>query len=162
VYQDNDRKPKEYFQRDARPPFRLDEKVAGIIKDAEEHFKCSILPYTIEELNPFQRKQMHRYFERAQEYKVRTLRDQNDQVLLKIYHAGELQRMAEIKVQEVLMSGEPCALPTMDSYERFIIHDYMKERGGIKTESIGGDNERHVVIYPVFGRTPKKAKRRLT
>lgn len=70
--------------------------------------------------------------------------------------------MTETKVQEVLMSGEAVSLPPMDSFERFIIHEYMKNRGGVRTESTGEGEERHVVIFPIFGRTPKKAKRRLT
>ena len=79
-----------------------------------------------------------------------------------MYPVGELQRMAETKVQEVLMTGESRSLPSMGSYERFIIHEYMKNRSGIRTESFGEGDDRHVELFPVFGRVPKKAKRRLT
>jgi predicted RNA-binding protein Jag len=51
----------------------------------------------------------------------------------------------------------------MGSYERFVIHDYLKDRDGVYTESEGEEGKnRHVVIHPHFGRMLKKAKRRLS
>jgi predicted RNA-binding protein Jag len=159
---EKDKKPKRVFRQRGKPPTQIDERVREVIADAVQHFQGAAQPFSVMGLSPFQRKQIHQHFERTQEYKVRTLRDEDNEVFLKVYPVGELSRMAETKVQEVLMSGESISLPPMDSFERFIIHEYMKNRGGVRTESDGEGEERHVVIFPVFGRTPKKAKRRLT
>ena len=43
-----------------------------------------------------------------------------------------------------------------------LVHDYLKDRDGIKTESYGEGKDRHIEIQPLFGRSPKKSKRRLT
>jgi hypothetical protein len=122
----------------------------------------NLSPFSIGGLNPFQRKLIHRHFEKTGEYKVRTVRDDADEIVLVIYPVGHLQRIAETLLQEVLMTGESRGLPSMDSYERFVVHEYLKNRGGVRTESYGEAEDRHVEIFPIFGRTPKKAKRRLT
>jgi len=132
------------------------------IDAASEHFSESLDPFSIAGFNAFQRKLIHRHFEGAGEYKVRTVRGDADEITLVIYPVGHLQRTAETMLQEVLMTGESRSLPPMDSYERFIVHEYLKNRGGVRTESSGEAGDRHVEIFPIFGRTPKKAKRRLT
>jgi predicted RNA-binding protein Jag len=144
------------------PPFEIDEKVQAVIADAMWHFQETTRPFTITGLSPFQRKQIHQHFERTGEYKIRTFRDEKQEVFLNVYPVGGILRMAETKLQEVLMTGESVALPPMDSFERFIVHEYINSRGGVRTESAGENEERYVAIYPVFGRVPKKAKRRLT
>ena len=159
---ENDRGPRRPFRRGGRPFEPLDEKVTETIQATHEHFLGSIEPFPIAGLNPFQRKQIHRHFERTPEYKVRAIRDDQGEVLLKVYPLGRLQRMAETLVQEVLMTGGSRALPPMGSFERFIIHEYIKTRGGVRTESSGEGEKRHVQLLPIFGRVPKKAKRRLT
>ena len=145
-----------------RRPESLDEKVKEAISSVLEQLQDTFAPATVRGLNPFQRRQIHLHFEKTQEYKVRAQRGDGDEVVLQIYPVGQLRRMAETKVQEVLMTGESIALPPMGSYERFIVHEYIKERGGVRTESFGEGVERHIVVFPVFGRVPKKAKRRLT
>jgi spoIIIJ-associated protein len=81
---------------------------------------------------------------------------------MKVYPVGKLRRFAEQKAQEVLMKGESEILPPMGSFERFVIHDYLKNRDGVRTESFGEGKDRHVEIFPLFGRNPKKVKRKLT
>jgi len=142
---------------------KLDPKVEEEITRIKTYFQDHLDPLEIQNLNAFQRKQLHLYFEKHREYLVRSIRDQANKevVVLRVYPLGELQRMAEARVQEVLITGEPQQLPPMDAFARFLVHDYLKDREGIRTESFGEGKERHVRIFPVFGRELKKAKRRL-
>ncbi len=140
---------------------RMDEKVKNAIDAAMDHLLNSLTPYEIHDLNGFQRKQVHRFFERKQEYDVKTYRNE-ETFVMKVFPVGRLRRLAEQRAQEVLMNAETIALPPMGSYERFVIHSYLKDRGGVHTESSGEGADRHIEISPVFGRTLKKAKRRLT
>jgi hypothetical protein len=117
--------------------------------------------HTLKGLNPLQRKNVQHHFMRTPEYLVKTYREE-DSYFLKIYPTGQLRRFAEQKAQEVLMKGECEELPHMGAFERFIIHDYLKDRDGIHTESQGEGDERHIVISPIFGRTLKKARRKLS
>jgi hypothetical protein len=133
-----------------------------MIDAAKDHFNNSIDAFPIRGLDPFQRKQIHQHFEKTGEYKVRTLRDESEEIFLIVIPVGHLQRLAENMMQEVLMTGESRSMQPMGSYERFLIHEYMKNRGGVRTESFGEGEERHIEIFPMFGRIPKKAKRRLT
>jgi predicted RNA-binding protein Jag len=146
--------------RSNRP--QADEKVKQTIKEAEAALLGQMSSYTAKGLNAFQRKMIHRHFEKTQEYKSKTYRENDTDYVLKIFPVGQLRRLAEQKAQEVLMKGESEVLPPMGAFERFVIHEYLKDRSGIRTESFGEGAERHIEISPVFGRTLKKAKRRLT
>jgi len=139
----------------------MDKKVEETIAAIQSTLHDSLEPVLIPDLNGFQRKQIHRHFENSLEYRVKAYRELED-VVLKIYPVGQLKRLAEMKAQEVIMKGESEILPPMGAYERFVIHDYLKDRDGIKTESYGEGKDRHIEISPHFGRMPKKAKRRLT
>jgi len=145
--------------RSRRP--QMDEKVKKAITDAESTLAGTMGTTIIRGLNAFQRKMVHKHFERTQEYKAKTYREE-EEYILKVFPIGQLRRFAEQKAQEVLMKGESEVLPPMGSFERFVIHDYLKDRGGIKTESYGEGAERHIEISPIFGRSLKKAKRRLS
>lgn len=130
------------------------------ISEAERFLVDSLLPFTFAGLNGYERKKVHQHFENDLEYRVKTYREE-DRIILKVYPVGKLKRLAEKKAQEVLMNGQAEELPPMGSFERFVIHDYLKERHGIKTESTGqrGENRR-IVIIPLFGRRPRKIKTR--
>ena len=156
----NENKPKRPH-RGIKKKGRLDEKVKQSISQAEESLKDSLEPATLHGLNRYQTKEIQRYFEKNQEYKTKTYRE-NDGVILKVYPVGMLKRLTEQKTQEVLMKGKSEVLPPMGAFERFIVHDYLKDREGVKTVSFGEGKERHVEIHPLFGRNPKKAKRKLT
>lgn len=140
---------------------RLDNEVQESIARIEQLLRDSMEPVVIRGLNGFQRKQVHQHLEKTQEYKAKTYRENSD-FIMKVYPVGKLRRLAEQKAQEVIMKGESEILPPMGSFERFIIHDYLKDREGVKTESFGQGKDRHVEISPLFGRNPKKAKRKLT
>jgi len=150
-------------KRGYRKRVEIDEEILSLVKDAENKLFNSMQPVIIKNLNSFQRKQVYNYFEnRNGEYLIKTYREEED-VIIKIYPVGRLRRLAEQKTQEVLMNGREEELPVMGAFERFIIHDYLKQRNGIKTLSVGVQGEdRRVKILPVFGRTLKKAKRKLT
>jgi predicted RNA-binding protein Jag len=145
--------------RSRRPP--IDEKVKQAISEAESAILGTMGIHVIRGLNAFQRKMVHQHFEKTQEYKAKTYREGEDYIL-KVFPVGQLRRFAEQKAQEVLMKGESEILPPMGAFERFVVHDYLKDRGGIHTESFGEGAERHIEISPIFGRTLKKAKRRLS
>lgn len=140
---------------------RLDPKVESNIKKAEEALKDGNESYKIYGLNGFQRKQVYSHFERTQEYKAKSYKE-NDGVVVKIYPIGKIKRLAEQKAQEVLMQGVSIDLPAMSSFERFVIHDYLKEREGVQTQSFGEGKDRYIQISPQFGRSLKKVKRKLT
>jgi len=155
---DETRKSRPRGGRREPPP---DEKVLEAIRDAERQLQSSLQAVEIAGLNPFQRKQVYRHFERGTEYKIKAF-PRDDHWIMKIYPVGNLKRLAEQKAQEVLMKGEMVSLSPLGSFERFVIHDYLKERSGLRTESRGEGEERHIEIHPQFGRMPKKIKRRLT
>lgn len=154
------KKPK-HPHRGIKKRGRIDEKVKLSISQAEEFLKDSLKPATLLGLNRYQTKEIQRYFEKNQEYKTKTYR-KDDGVVLKVFPVGMLKRLTEQKTQEVLMKGKSEVLPPMGAFERFIVHDYLKDREGVRTESFGEGKERHVEIHPLFGRNPKKAKRKLT
>lgn len=155
---------REYRREDDRRHRRpeMDDDTRQAIRNAENQLANQLEAVVLDKLNPFQRKQVYRYFEKTDEYVVKNFRDRDDSenVMLKVYPVGNLRRLAEQKTQEVLMNVRAENLPPMGSFERFVIHDYLKERDGIKTESHGEASGRHIKISPLFGRTPKKAKRR--
>jgi len=152
-----DRKHGRRFEKPAPDPI-----VEHAIQNAENNLSNSLTPVVLRSLNGFQQKQVDRYFSRNQEYRVKSIRENENASALQIYPIGNLIRFAETKAQEVLITGEPQVLPPMGAFERFTIHEYIQKRGGLRTESHGEYKQRHVEIFPVFGRTPRKAKRRLT
>lgn len=148
-------------EHDRRRGPQMDPDVKQAIEKAIELLQDNLQPSLIAGFNAFQRKQVHQYFERIPEFAVKSYRHEEN-FNMKVYPVGALKRLAEQRSQEVIMRGESEKLPSMGSYERFIIHDYLKDRAGVRTESEGEGADRHVVIYPIFGRNLKKAKRRLT
>jgi spoIIIJ-associated protein len=59
-------------------------------------------------------------------------------------HLAEQAREVIAKVRE---SGEPVALPSMNAFERKVVHDVVLE-AGLVSESEGEDPHRHVVVSP--------------
>ena len=138
---------KEEEKRKGRKRYRsdrpqADEKVKQTIREAETALLGQMSSFTVKGLNAFQRKMIHRHFEKTQEYKSKTYRENDNDY--------------------IIWGNESEVLPPMGAFERFVIHEYLKDRSGIRTESFGEGAERHIEITPVFGRALKKAKRRLT
>ena len=61
-----------------------------------------------------------------------------------------LCEIAQDICNEVIFTKKEKALPPMNPYERRVIHLALKDREGIKTESVGEGSERQVVIKPAW------------
>lgn len=60
-----------------------------------------------------------------------------------------LQRQADDAADKAVESGRPVALDAMTSSERRIVHEYLRDRGDVETESEGNEPDRHLVVSPV-------------
>jgi spoIIIJ-associated protein len=60
-----------------------------------------------------------------------------------------LQADAERAAEDVERSGVPVELEPMPASERRIVHEYLRERGGVETHSEGDEPERRLVVSPL-------------
>ena len=63
--------------------------------------------------------------------------------------AEALRADADDAAQEALSSGKPVELAPLPPFERRIVHEYLRERGGVETHSEGNEPERYLVITPL-------------
>lgn len=63
----------------------------------------------------------------------------------------ELRMTARVAAERVLASKQPFQLNAMSSRERRIVHLALKDMGGVRTESVGAGEQRHIVIHPATG-----------
>jgi spoIIIJ-associated protein len=56
---------------------------------------------------------------------------------------------ADGAVEEALRSGSPVELDPMPPAERRIVHEYLRDRGGVETYSEGDEPERYLVVAPL-------------
>jgi spoIIIJ-associated protein len=63
-------------------------------------------------------------------------------------HFEELRMTARVAAERVLSSKQPFQLNAMSSRERRIVHLALKETPGVRTESMGTGEDRHIVIHP--------------
>ena len=63
--------------------------------------------------------------------------------------AESLRVDAEQAAEEVQSSGQPVQLDPMPAAERRIVHEYLRERGGVATHSEGDEPERRLVVTPL-------------
>lgn len=59
-----------------------------------------------------------------------------------------LERQAEQAADEAVTAGRPVALDAMTASERRLVHEYLRERGGVDTHSEGDEPDRHLVVTP--------------
>jgi spoIIIJ-associated protein len=59
-----------------------------------------------------------------------------------------LERLAERAARDAVRTGVPVELEPMSSVERKIVHVYLKELGGVETESDGNEPNRFVIVRP--------------
>lgn len=157
----NDTSKHEFSKRNFRDRQPSRQNINKIISDLEEKLKESITPESITGLNAFERRQIHRHFDHNVDVQTRTYRD-GDKFTLFVYPVGNIERFAREKAQEALESGEPVDLPPMGSYERYIVHNSLKEMNGIETVSQGEGGERHVqIVSKKFGRGLKKIVKKI-
>jgi spoIIIJ-associated protein len=62
--------------------------------------------------------------------------------------AESLRADAEQAAEEALRSGQPVELEPMGASERRIVHEYLRERGGVETHSEGDEPARRLVVTP--------------
>ena len=60
----------------------------------------------------------------------------------------ELRMTARVAAERVIASRQPFPLNPMSSRERRIAHLALKDMPGVRTESVGSGEERHIVIHP--------------
>jgi len=60
----------------------------------------------------------------------------------------ELRMTARVAAERVIASRQPFQLNPMSSRERRIVHLALKEMAGVRTESAGAGDDRHIVIHP--------------
>jgi spoIIIJ-associated protein len=65
--------------------------------------------------------------------------------------AEVLRGDAEEAAEEALRSGAPVELEPMPAAERRIVHEYLRDRGGVETHSEGDEPERRLVVSPLGG-----------
>ncbi|HTB49795.1 MAG TPA: R3H domain-containing nucleic acid-binding protein [Solirubrobacteraceae bacterium] len=62
--------------------------------------------------------------------------------------AETLRSIALDAAEESLRSGAAIELDPMPASERRIVHEYLRERGGVETHSEGDEPERYLVVEP--------------
>ena len=60
----------------------------------------------------------------------------------------ELRMTARVAAERVIASRQPFQLNPMSSRERRIVHLTLKDMPGVRTESAGAGEDRHIVIHP--------------
>lgn len=138
-----------------------DKNIKKMLSDLETKLQDSLEPETLSGLNSFERKLVHRHFDHNPDYETRTYRD-GDNYKLMVYPVGNLERFAQEKAQESVDHGDEVALPPMGSYERFVVHNALKEFAGVETSSAGEGPDRHVTIQcKKFGRGLKRIAKKI-
>ena len=136
-------------------------KIDSILIDIQRKLRDSLEPYTVENLNSFERKRIHSFFDNKDDFETRTYR-QEERYVLKVIPIGNLKRLAKQNAEKVIETGETVVLPYVGNYERYVIHNYLKDFEGIETKSIGEDLNRRLEIKPIrFGRSLKKIIKRI-
>lgn len=62
---------------------------------------------------------------------------------------GLIAELARAAAKKVLLTGEDVALPTMNSYERRLVHVALAIHPDVTTESTGEKKDRHVIIKKI-------------
>lgn len=63
---------------------------------------------------------------------------------------GIIIELAKAAARKSLLNKEAVELPSMNAYERRLVHLELSTRPDVKTESIGEGRERRVVIKPII------------
>lgn len=62
--------------------------------------------------------------------------------------ASVLREDADQAAEEAVSTGREVALDAMNAVERRVVHEYLRERGGVDTHSEGNEPDRYLVITP--------------
>lgn len=60
-----------------------------------------------------------------------------------------LERQADQAADDAIRHSRPVALDAMTASERKLVHEYLRERGGVETYSEGDEPDRHLVVAPL-------------
>jgi spoIIIJ-associated protein len=60
-----------------------------------------------------------------------------------------LQRQADHAAEDAIRYGRPVALDAMTASERRLVHEYLRDHGGVQTYSEGDEPDRHLVVAPL-------------
>ncbi|MDZ7725203.1 MAG: R3H domain-containing nucleic acid-binding protein [candidate division KSB1 bacterium] len=132
------------------------EKIVKLIDRIKSELSDTIEPIVIPNLNAFERKCIHREFDRNPEIVTKTYRYGEDYEL-RVVPVGNLKRFAKKKADEAIENRDKVVLPPMTNYERFVVHSTLKDLDTIKTSSHGEGEFRHIEIEPeMFGRGLKR------
>jgi spoIIIJ-associated protein len=63
--------------------------------------------------------------------------------------ASALRREADDAADRAVQGGRPVALDAMTASERRLVHEYLRDRGGVETYSEGEEPDRHLVVAPL-------------
>ncbi len=136
-------------------------KIRQLIDKIQHDLANSLEPVSLTQLNSFERKQIHRFFDNKADYVTKTYRE-GEEYELRVYPVGNLKRYAEGKAEEAINTGKKVILPHMSNYERFLIHEALKSNEAIKSASFGEGEDRHIEIEPViFGRGLRRIIRKI-
>jgi spoIIIJ-associated protein len=69
-------------------------------------------------------------------------------------HRLRLLDKAERALRQVERTGRPVALPPMGAADRKVIHNLLIDNPTVTTKSLGEDQDRHIVVYPVKANSP--------
>ncbi|MDZ7339676.1 MAG: hypothetical protein ONB30_14225 [candidate division KSB1 bacterium] len=131
-------------------------KIDRILVEVQRNLRDSCEPATLTDLTAFERKRIHRFFDGNPEFETKTYRTDGNYVL-KVFPVGNIRRLAEQKAEEARQRQCVVALPPMGSFERFVVHNALKQFNDLETVSVGEGAERHVEIRPrLYGRGLKR------
>ncbi|MFQ5649903.1 MAG: R3H domain-containing nucleic acid-binding protein [bacterium] len=138
-----------------------DKNIRKMIAEIEERLMDSIRPESLDGLNSFERKLVHRHFDHSSSYETRTYRN-GERFTLCVYPVANIEKFAQEKAEESLQKGESIDLPPMGSFERYIVHNALKDFSGVETVSSGEGKERHVqIVSKRFGRGLKRIAKKI-
>lgn len=149
-------------RRSARPPREENEKIMQLVREVEAQLVDSLTPASLTGLDANDRREVHRYFDRTDEYATKTYKIADEQYELRVFPKGNLRRLAEKSAEEAIKTSSKVVLPPMNSYERFIVHEALKNNSTVKTDSHGEGEDRHIEIEPdLYGRSLKKMAKKI-
>lgn len=149
-------------RRRARPPREENEKIMQLVREVELQLVDSLKPASLTGLDADERREVHRHFDRTDEYSTKTYKIADEQYELRIFPKGNLRRLAESSAEQAIKTGSKVVLPPMSSYERFIVHESLKGNSAVKSDSHGEGAERHIEIEPdLYGRSLKKMAKKI-
>ena len=133
-----------------------DGKIKRLLYKINDELGDSIEPISLTRLNAFERKLVHRHFDHNPNVVTKTYRH-DDVYELMVFPVGNLRKYALEKANEAIATGDKVVLPKMSNYERFVVHEALKDLAEVKSNSCGEGEDRHIELVPeVFGRGLKR------